>query len=849
MKPISLGGPGLTAMVAAVIGVSAISAAGQTKDTTAGLITHDADNKLVTMADANESLVLRLSYDRRCIIDQVHVRRKQVVSPAGGVYSGIKVAGAWHTTRSGIGTPNVTATAKTVTVSDIRFGGGGIEVAETWTFSVHPDRIDWRIDRRYLAAGTLEDTSLPGWDFDSISTWTGALLGNGGVAWCRFLDTPNATYGAHTGAVTFWNRQNKACLRIVPEVQPDDRVAVRFSRRPDDGLTFCYSVTGEELVAKHQLRRFLPDRQDLWAPLEVSPAEVSVRYTLRALDYDQAYDRGKFVYFDGDSIREILNTIARVGVVDTHFHGSNNWRLGYAVLHEKWIAQLNLAINDPCYTAAYAETLDHQRDHAIDEAGRVKSRWAYGPWDAMPGTYDEFGYYEAQWGYLMDSQPGYVTNVAEQFDQSGDVEWVRSHKATCERVLEYLLRRDSDGDGLVEMMTDTHTDARGSDWIDVVWASHENALINAEMYNALLLWADVEQLLGDVPRADAYRRFAENLKTSFNKTVADGGFWNPDNQWYVYWRDKDDTIHGDNLVTPVNFMAIAYDICDEPARREAILRRVEAEMQTEGLFFWPLCFFPYQPGEAHPSQFPFPQYENGEIFLAWGELGIRAYVKYDPRIPLKYIQNVLRKYDQDGLAFQRYDRRSQTGEGADILANNCSPVVGLYRNIYGIQPRHNRLYLEPHLTADLNGTQLRYRLRNQLYTIDLDVGDYAVTTNNFTVRGKTAFALSSAENTLHYFHGDAPIRSMSVTRTGNALLEVRIDQWDASADAPRQWIESCDKAATVTDHLVGNLKPDTPYRLCQNGKLLRSAVSDSSGCVKFTYAGGYENPQTFSISP
>jgi hypothetical protein len=813
-----------------------------------GGIQHNPAKKFVTVSDADGSLVVRLSYDGQCVLDRVGVRGREVIAAKTGVSSGVKVGDKWYTARSLAKAPRVSVTDAGVTVDDIDFGGDGVHVNETWVLEVRPYEIVWTIRRRYLSGGTVEDTCIPSWEFAEMSTWTGALLDNGGVAWCRFLDTPEATYGAHTGPVTFWNRENNACLRITPQIQAEDNVAVRFSRRPGDGLTFCHSVTGEKRVPKHQLRRFLPDRQDVWAPLEISPSEISVRYRLQALDYKQAYDRGTFVHFDGDSIREILNTIARVGVVDTRFHGSNNWRLGYAVLHEKWIAQLNLAINDPHYTAAYAGTLDYQRDHAIDEAGRVKSRWAYGAWDAMPGTYDQFGYYEAQWGYLMDSQTGYVTNVVEQFDQSGDMEWVRSHRATCRRALEYLLRRDSDGDGLVAMMTDKHTEARGSDWIDVVWASYENALINAEMYNALLLWADVEQLLGDLQQADAYRRFAEKLKVSFNKSIAEGGFWNPDQQWYVYWRDKDDTIHGDNLVTPVNFMAIAYDICDQPDRREAILRRVESEMQSEGLFFWPLCFFSYQPGEAAPSQFPFPEYENGEIFLAWGELGIRAYVKYDPRIPLKYIQNVLRKYDHDGLAFQRYDRRSQTGEGTDILANNCSPVVGLYRNIYGIQPRYNRLYLEPHLTPELDGTQLKYSLRNQHYTIDLQVGDYAATVNNFKVRDKTAFGVSSAGNAVGYFHGEAAIPSMSITRSEDASLAVSIVQWDNSPNGPREWTESCDKAATTTDHVIGNLTPNASYRLYRNGTVLRSVLSDSAGCVKFTYTGGYEDPQTFSIS-
>ena len=247
----------------------------------------------------------------------------------------------------------------------------------------------------------------------------------------------------------------------------------------------------------------------------------------------------------------------------------------------------------------------------------------------------------------------------ELFDLTGDRAWLGGQKTACERALDFMLRRDADGDGLVEMMTDSRTQQRGSDWIDVIWAAHENALVNAEMYYALVLWADIEDLLGDASRAATYRGCAAKLKTAFNKPVAEGGFWDPQNQWYVYWREKDGSIHGNNLVTPVNFAAIGYGLCDDAARRQAILGRIEREMLKENLFFWPLNFFPYQPDEGHPLNFPFPKYENGDIFLSWGELAVRAYARSEPAIAVKYIKNILEKYDTDGLSFQRYERRSQ----------------------------------------------------------------------------------------------------------------------------------------------------------------------------------------------
>ena len=407
--------------------------------------------------------------------------------------------------------------------------------------------------------------------------------------------------------------------------------------------------------------------------------------------------------------------------------GGNGWRSGYICLHEQWFGEIGAALDEPDYIANFSKALDYERDHAIGPDGRVKSRWTYNAGDAMPGTYDALGYYEAQWGYLLDSQPDFVINVAEQFDLTGDRPWLAGQKTACEKALNFLLRREVGHSGLVAMMTDSHKEHRGSDWIDIIWASYENALVNAELYYALGLWAGAEVTLGDPAQAATYRDFAARLKASFNRPISEGGFWNPTNQWYAYWRDKDDSVHGDNLVVPVNFAAIAYGVCDDAARQKAILDRIETEMQKENLFAWPLNFFPYQREEGAGSNFPFPSYENGDLFLSWGEVGVRAYAAYDPGLALKYVKKTLARYEEDGLSFQRYLRKSQRGEGDDILAGNCMAIVGLYRDIYGVQPKPNRLYLEPHLMSELNGTKLRYPLRGKLYEIDLSTEGSAIT--------------------------------------------------------------------------------------------------------------------------
>ncbi len=809
-------------------------------------ITHEPNRKVVLMSDATGSLVLRLNGDGRCLLDQVTVRGGEVVSPDTGVGSAIKVAGQWHTTRSGIPSPRLAVAGDNVTVSDIRYGGGGVPVLETWHFAVQRASIVWRIDRDYLAGGTLEDTGFPGWDFRDMQTWTGGLLGHGGVAWSKLFDQPNASYGIHNGEVTFWSKTRRAGLSIVPRVPGGEHVAVRFSRQPSGIFSLNYSVTDPELATRHGHSRFLHDRQDVWAPFAVTRGRVSIEFTLRAFDSDQAFDRGTFASLDSAAIGELCHTIARIGAVDERVHGSNGHYSDVAVLHEPWIAQLGLAIDDAAYFRAYAETLDFQREHALAPDGRVKSRWAGTPGDAIPGSYDAHGFYEAQWGYLMDSQPSWVINVAELFDATGDRAWLTRQKTACERALEYLLRRDANGNGLVEMLTDSHQQARGSDWIDVVWAAHENALVNAQMFWALTQWADCEELLGDTANAARYRAAASRLQASFNLPISEGGFWDPQNKWFVYWRDQDGSIHGNNLVVPVQFSALGYGVCGDPARRAAILDRLETLMQQERLFFWPLCVFPYAPGEANASQYPFPTYENGDLFLAWGELGTRAYAAHQPAVALKYVRSVLAQYAQDGLAFQRYLRQSQAGAGADILANNCSIIVGLYRNLCGVQPKHNRLYLEPHLPPELAGTKLKYQVRGQTYVITPQTNGCRVTVDGVTVQDIKPFAVNVTREAVEYFSGGRKTPSLTIARKAGPGLDIRVEAWPGGGEGSRKWIES---GVSGTRRIVSDLQPKASYTLHLNEAAGKTLRSDPLGRVVFDSAVRSARPLTVELRP
>ena len=812
-----------------------------------GIISQDATAHTVTMADADRKLRIRLNYGGRCLLDSVQVDGRETVAPETGVADGILVNGQWVTTRSGIAAPQVRVTGDVVDVVGIAYATGGVSVRESWRFTVQADHIDWRISRSYPSGAQVEDTMLPGWDFATMDTWTGGILDTGGVAWGHLLGS-YASYGAHANGVTFWKPGQRGALRVTTMPAPGIHVAARFTRQPSGIFSYVQSAATAEITTKHGLRRFLGSGVDLWSPISIQSAATSVDMRLQAVDYAAEYGQRKLPGIDGSAVTELMNTIGRYGVTDRNIVTGNGWVTGFVCLHEPFYGALASAVDDPNYTASLAGSLDDWRDHAIKPDGRMLARWVYeaGMDNMVPGTYDpRTGYYDCGWGYLLDAQPDYPINVAETFDLNGDKAWLRGHKESCERALDWMLARDLDGSGLMTMMTDSHTQGKSSDWIDIVLACGKNALVNAEMYGALNLWADREEILGDKQHAARYWAAARKLKTAFVRPISQGGFWDPDKGWFAYWIEKDGSVHGDNLVTPVNFSAIAYGLCSD-TQRKSILDNIETRMGQEKLFHWPLCFTSYKPEECL-GMMPFPAYENGDIFLSWGELGVRAYAAYNPAIALKYVRAILDKHKKDGLAFQRYLRNSQDGAGDDILAGNSNTVAGLFRDIYGIRPQWNRLMLDPHITPELAGTRLRYQLRNQRYDIGLEARTASVAVNGFTVKSAGAFAVNSSGKRLTCFRGASDRASFDFTRSGDEPLAIDVASWPSAHGGACRWTETGAAASLPIHRTISGLKLKSAYSLVVDGNAVSTLVTDADGTVQFDRDG--DKKTTFGLVP
>jgi hypothetical protein len=174
-------------------------------------------------------------------------------------------------------------------------------------------------------------------------------------------------------------------------------------------------------------------------------------------------------------------------------------------------------------------------------------------------------------------------------------------------------------------------------------------------------------------------------------------------------------------------------------------------------------------------------------------------------------------------------------------------IVGLYRDIYGLQPKPNRLYLEPHLTPELNGAKLRYPLRGQLYEIDLSTESCAITVGNHTLRDSHPFGINALATGLEYFAGTNTDWNLSISRTLGRAFTVQIESWPDNPMAPRRWVESSPQVQGLTKHSVNHLRPDSIYQLKINGRMRASFWTDKSGRAEFDCDLIDPTPQKFEL--
>jgi hypothetical protein len=399
-------------------------------------ISNQSSDKVIVFG--NSKLQITLDYNLKCVATSMEVNGEPVLSGKSGIYSEIRTSTGTYSTRKLAASPKIETTKDRVKLSGISYGEDKVPVNEVWNFIITETDIKFDIERTISEPFVAEEVSFPKVNFKSIRTWDGAFLGYGGLAWFYLFNEKLCTYGVHTGSSVFWNSTTGNGLKVSASA-PGKEVASKFTRSNEDQLVYTVSVSDSEMNYRYDAgtnrRRFVRGNTDVWDSFTLSAGKYTESVTFSWLNYNEEYNRGHLAGINGKQVTDLANTIARIGVIDAKHFGGNSWHTPYGpiCLHEQYIGQMGIAIDDPDYTEGYKQCLDYYRDNAIQPDGRVISRWAYTDEDAMAGTATKKGFYEAQWGYLLDSNPDFVANVSELYNQCGDLNWVRTHKLSCER--------------------------------------------------------------------------------------------------------------------------------------------------------------------------------------------------------------------------------------------------------------------------------------------------------------------------------------------------------------------------------------------------------------------------------
>lgn len=212
---------------------------------------------------------------------------------------------------------------------------------------------------------------------------------------------------------------------------------------------------------------------------------------------------------------------------------------------------------------------------------------------------------------VMDANPAVLIGAWCYIKATHDLPWLQSRIAGLEKLAAFMLRRDIDGDGLVESRQSGNSGSRPPRNPDCAWdcycSGHKNAYVNALAYRAWNNLADLERLLDRRQQASLYRQQADRLKAVFLET-----FYNPATGWLGFWRSRDGKLHDLAMDTPSS-IGIAYGLIS-PEKGRPMLEKYWRALEQSGFDRFdlgvPLNVRPV-PREEMEEYFDFQQFLNG----------------------------------------------------------------------------------------------------------------------------------------------------------------------------------------------------------------------------------------------
>lgn len=709
----------------------------------AGNITNDISKKVVTVTGGNMSI--QLSYNKKMVVSSMKLGGTvEVVDTAEYFHSGVSKDGVWANTLKLSSSPAVSLKGNKVTFTGITYSVKGLTVSETWTVTANKSDIRVQVSKTYKQAASIDNQSSLLMSFKEKAFDVVQRTEDGGSFILldpnrddnRFLSNEpiqnhptgsyygNDKYSFYSANMDLLDKLNKKMLSIT--LSANRNRATTISRSTDRNSTRALKIANKLNTDAFSFPSgtYLPLKvfqTEDFTPVKVKAGQTdTATYTFKASDdLSKYYDLGSIPVksgLDEYKLAQYMQDFGRASVVDKNV-GMGDCDLSGIGTYETWWYSVNALGLQGAGNDQYLDTLKNfvtfikNYNYPIYNNGHIYAR-----------TYREMKSWEGD--NFMDGQAQFVAGIAQIFNLSNDTKWLNSIKDMTRSVLDWTLTRDTDGDGLIEASNNLNTDNKSSDWNDIVAAAYENAYANVMLYKALIDWADIEEaVLKDSARAADYRKKAELLKTSYNKDTSNGGFWSPATNSFVYWRDKDDTVHGDVGYIFTNAYPIIFGMVDKQ-RAEIIMNEYTKFMAENNLSLFPTQRSAFDKSEMlYPV--PWKSFENGCIFIQQTYDMMGAYAKLgDAQKVLSMLKKATDLYSRDNLwstgAFNWDLSAINFGFSEPWMTSGARPAAGFYNFIIGIQPKYDKVIIDPCADASLNGIKVNYKLRGHEFTIVLN---------------------------------------------------------------------------------------------------------------------------------
>jgi hypothetical protein len=327
-------------------------------------------------------------------------------------------------------------------------------------------------------------------------------------------------------------------------------------------------------------------------------------------------------------------------------------------------------------------------------------------------------------GYDLDRCAQFVLEVVRTYEVTGDRQFASDLYPKCADTVEYLIKRDADGDLLPEGRPSVPIPVGPGgcacssvsyigDTSANTWKDFGAALF---LYEALRRLSVLETVLGKQTEAARHSACAERLGAAARKLL-----WNSKSDGFLAWVDKDGTAHED-WITGNNLHAVACGLADRDQSARILKKLTDNRDELEevipcrvrlGLFAEGLC-------SNRPNY-----YWNGGIWTLVAAPDMLARAAMNNVEGALHVADLLAthpKVTEVGF-FEAYD--GKTGEPNDcrgLLMNNGGFIWGFFEAVLGVDVRGDVLRFRSSVPAQITPAKARLHYRGADFEVAWQTG-------------------------------------------------------------------------------------------------------------------------------